>query len=84
MVYVPIHIIYTAGERGGVGYSRGIHSNAFKNDKYHFDDQPSVNIQSESASEVFLLPSKFTPTRNLFWHIGADNKHKKHNKYYRT
>ena len=31
--------------------------------------------ESESESE-FVLPSKFTPTRNLFWHIGADNKHK--------
>ena len=37
---------------------------------------------SESESELFLLSSKFTPTRNLFWHIGADNKHTKHNKYY--
>ena len=26
--------------------------------------------ESESESELYLLPSQFTPTRNLFWHIG--------------
>ena len=34
-----------------------------------------VESESESESELFLLPSKFTPKRNLLWHIGADNKH---------
>ena len=39
---------------------------------------------SESESESYLLPSRFTPTWNLFWCIGAYSEHKtyKHNKYY--
>ena len=33
-----------------------------------------IHRYTESESELFLLPSRFTPTRNLLWHIGADIK----------
>src|SRR4029434_5274446 len=36
----------------------------------------SLTSESESESELDLLPSRFTPTWNFFWCEGAYSKHK--------
>ena len=48
-----------------------LHANAWALGHTH-----TYTSESESESEWDLLPSRFTPTWNFFWCIGAYSKHK--------